>query len=148
MSLNSLQISTRATYGTGLLAFHVFCDSKDVAEDLRAPVADLVFKSFVSKLAGIYSSSAITNYVAAVRAWHVIHGVAWKVEGLELSTIIKGAKCMAPRASKRRKRAPITVEYVEKISMHLSDTEPLDVAVFACLTSAFWLAARLGELTV
>ena len=111
-------------------------------------MADIIFKSFVLKLAGIYSSSTITNYIAAVKAWHVVHGVAWGAEGLELNAIIKGAKHMAPRTSKRRKRAPITVEYIEKVSAHLSDRVPLDVAVFACLTSAFWSTVRLGELTV
>jgi hypothetical protein len=148
VALNSLLPTTQATYGTGLLAFHVFCDSRDIAEDLRAPVSDLILKSFVSKLAGIYSSSAITNYVAAVRAWHIIHGVGWNVEGLELDAVIKGAKSLAPPASSREKRKPITVEHIEKIHAHLSQTEPLDVAVFACLTSAFWATARLGEVTV
>ena len=111
-------------------------------------MADLIFKSFMLKLAGIYSSSAITNYVAVVRVWHIIHGVTWRAEGLKLNAIIKGTKCMAPCTSKRQKRAPITVEYIEKVSAHLSNKEPLDVAVFTCLTSAFWSTARLGELTV
>ena len=39
-------------------------------------------------------------------------------------------------------------EYMEKLAEKLSKSEPLDVAVFACLTSAFWATARLGELTV
>ena len=111
-------------------------------------MADIILKSFVSKLAGIYSASAITNYVAAVRAWHVVHGVAWEAGGLELETIIKGAKQMAPLTSTRQKREPVTVEFIEKVHQHLSDTDPRDVAIFACLTSAFWSTARLGELTV
>lgn len=148
VALNSLQPTTQAAYGTGLLAFHVFCDSRNIAENMRAPVSDLILKSFVSRLAGIYSASAITNYVAAVRAWHIVHGVVWKVESLELDAVIKGAKLMAPPASSRQKREPITVEYIEKVYAHLSKTDPLDVAVFACLTSAFWATARLGEVTV
>ena len=148
VALNSLQPSTRATYGAGLLTFHVFCSAKNVAENLRAPVSAIILQSFVARMAGIYSASAVTNYVAGIRAWHIVHGVPWTVGGPELDTIIKGAKNMAPKSSTRKKRAAITVEYLEKVHQQLSDTEPLDVAAFACLTSAFWATARLGELTV
>ena len=37
---------------------------------------------------------------------------------------------------------------MERIYSGLSESNPLDVAVFACLASAFWATARLGELTV
>ena len=60
----------------------------------------------------------------------------------------QSAKNMAPKASTRKKRAAITVDYLEKVHQQLSDTDPLDVAAFACLTSAFWATARLGELMV
>jgi len=42
----------------------------------------------------------------------------------------------------------MTIEHIEKMRLHFSDTSPLDVAVFACLTSAFWATARLREFTV
>ena len=99
-------------------------------------------------MAGIYSATAITNYISAIRAWHVVHGVPWNIGGPELETIIKGAKTMAPRTSTRKKREPMTVKYIEALRSHFSDTIPLDIAVFACLTSAFWATARVGELTV
>ena len=148
VSLNSLQPATQATYGAGLLAFHVFCDQKGVAEDLRAPVDNLILKSFVATLAGIYSATSITNYTSAIRAWHIVHGIEWKIGDPEMNAIIKGAKQMAPRSSTREKREPMTKGYIEKLRPHFSDTIPLDVAVFACLTTAFWSTARLGELTV
>lgn len=148
VSLNSLQPATQAAYGSGLLAFHVFCDKKEIAEDLRAPVDSLIMKSFVATLAGIYSATAISNYTSAIRAWHVVHGVEWKIGDPELDAIIKGAKQMAPRSSAREKREPMTPDYIAKLRPHFSDTKPLDLAVFACLTSAFWATARLGEFTV
>ena len=148
VSLNSLQPATQAAYGSGLLAFHVFCDQKKIPEDLRAPVNGLILKSFVATLAGIYSAAAISNYTAAVRAWHFVHGIEWNIGDPEMDAIIKGAKQMAPQKSTRKKREPITTEIIEKIRPHFSDNTPLDVAVFACLTSAFWSTARLGELTV
>jgi len=148
VSLHSLQPATQATYGAGLLVFHVFCDQKGISEESRAPVDQLILQSFVTTLAGIYSATAITNYIAAVRAWHIIHGVGWNIGGLEMDVIIKGAKAMAPRSSTREKREPMTVEYITRLRPYFSDAIPLDVAVFACLTSAFWSTARLGELTV
>jgi len=99
VSLNSLQPGTQATYGSGLLAFHIFCDQKGFLEELRAPVNELVLQSFIATLAGIYSATAITNYVSAVRAWHIIQGIGWKIGGPELDSLIKGAKAMAPCSS-------------------------------------------------
>jgi len=148
VSLNSLQPATQASYGSGILAFHVFCDRKKIAENLRAPVDKLVLQSFIATLAGIYSAAAINNYVAAVRAWHIVHGVTWNTGGPELDAIIKGAKAMAPTSSTQEKREPMTVNYIEKLQPYFKDTDPLDVAVFACLVIAFWSTARLGELTV
>jgi hypothetical protein len=148
VAINSLRPSTRATYGAGLLAFHTFCDDRGIPDSQRAPVDSLTIQSFVATLAGIYRASSITNYVAAVRAWHLIHGVAWNIGGPEMETVMKGAKAMAPQSSAKEKREPMTVSYIEKLYPQFSDNDPLDVAVFACLTSAFWATARLGELTV
>ena len=132
VSLKSLQPSTRASYGAGLLAFHIYCDLKRVDESLRAPVDLTILQSFIAKMAGIYSASTISGYVAAIQAWHIIHGIAWTVDGPSLNTIIKGAQRMAPKESVRQKREPVTIEYIEKISQHLSKTSSLDVAVLAC----------------
>lgn len=148
VSLNALQPSTQAAYGSGLLAFHVYCDNKNIPEDMRAPVDGLIIKGFIATLAGIYSATAISNYVAAVRAWHIVHGMAWNIGGPEMDAITKGAKSMAPRTSTREEREPMTVEYIVAVHPHFSDSNPRDVAVFACLTSAFWATARLGEFTV
>ena len=92
VSLNALQPTTQATYGAGLLTFRVFCDQKGIPEDLRAPVDGLILQSFVATLAGIYCTSSISNYVAAVRAWHIVHGVGWNIGGPDIDLIIKGAK--------------------------------------------------------
>src|SRR5882762_8597752 len=35
VTLNSLQPATQASYSSGLLTFHVFCDQKKIPEDLR-----------------------------------------------------------------------------------------------------------------
>lgn len=148
VALNSLQDSTQRTYGAGLYAFHRFCDFKEISDIQRAPVESLVIQSFVTTLAGIYRANTITNYLAAVRAWHLVHGVPWNIGGPEMDAVVKGAKAMAPTLSAKAKRVPMRIEHIVKMRPHFSNTSPLDVAVFACLTSAFWSTARLGELTV
>ena len=55
---------------------------------------------------------------------------------------------MALKESERQKQEPVTIEYIKKIIQHLSKTNNLDVAVVACLTTAFWGAARIGEVMV
>ena len=148
VALNSLQESTQRTYGAGLYAFHRFCDFKEITDIQRAPAESLVMQSFVTTLAGIYRANTITNYVAAVRAWHIVHGVAWNIGGPEMEAVVKGAKAMAPSLSAKAKRIPMRVKHIVAMRPYFSDDSPLDVAVFACLTSAFWATARLGELTV
>jgi hypothetical protein len=140
--------STRATYGAGLLAFHVFCDSKDITEVDRAPVTRQVLETFIAALAGSYSSSAICNYICGIRAWHLLHGVEWSHNKAELDLLVRGAQKAAPRSSSREKRDPFTVDYIIALKKQLTLDLPLDAAVFACLTTAFYATARLGELTV
>ncbi len=51
----SWQQSTQATYGSGLLAFHVFCDKHTLADEHRAPCSSDLLAAFVASLAGVYS---------------------------------------------------------------------------------------------
>ena len=148
VSLNSLQPSTRASYGAGLLAFHLFCDSKKVDKNLRAPVNPIILESFIARMAGIYCASTISGYVAAIQAWHIVHSLPWSVDGPGLNAIVKGAQRMASRDSERQKREPVTIEFTKKVSQQLSETNSLDVTVLACLTMTFLAVVRLGEMTV
>ena len=58
--------STRGTYGSGLLVFHVFCDSRDISEELRCPASPILIISFIAACAGSYSGGTLANYVYAV----------------------------------------------------------------------------------
>lgn len=140
--------STAATYGTGLLAFHVFCDNKDIAEDQRAPASQLLLSNFIAALAGAYAGKTLSNYVYGVRAWHLIHGIVWAPNDAETISLLRAATKLTPEQSKRKPRVPFTVEYIETIRLHLNLLLPLDAAVYACLTTTFWACARLGETTV
>jgi hypothetical protein len=55
---------------------------------------------------------------------------------------------MAPVSSKREPRKPYEPDVILRIRSHLNLNDPLDAAVFACLTTVFFCVARLGEFTV
>jgi len=86
----SLAESTREVYSTGLLVFHVYCDTKNISDDQCAPISSNLFAAFLSSCAGAYSSS-ITNYATSIRAWHMLHGLEWKVNDIEYKSLLEGA---------------------------------------------------------
>lgn len=140
--------ATRETYGSGLLTFHVFCDSKSIPENQRAPTSNILISSFITSMAGHYSAKTITNYVCGVRAWHVLHGLNWSLNKMEIETLLRASISLAPPSSKRSKREPYTIELMSAIRQHLDLLNPLDAAVFACLTTTFFATARAGEFTI
>ena len=140
--------STRESYSTGILVYHVYCDKKDISEDLRAPTNQQIITSFITSLAGAYSGGTIHNYVYGIRAWHILHGLEWSPNPLELEAVLKGADRLAPPSSKRKKRLPYTPEFIATIRQQMDLEDTFDAAVFACLTTCFYAAARVGEFVV
>ncbi|KAJ7124801.1 hypothetical protein C8R43DRAFT_1135482 [Mycena crocata] len=136
------------TYGSGLLVWHVFHDSRDTPEVQRAPTSPVLLAAFIASIAGAYSGKTIANYVYGVRAWHILHGVPWVVNQVELDALLDGAKRLTPATSKRKKRLPYTVELIVTILRHLDLAQPLHAAVYSCLTTTFWCAGRVGEFTI
>jgi hypothetical protein len=140
--------STLEAYGTGLLTYMVFCDEQNVPESERAPTSPKLLQAFIATLAGAYAGSTVINFVCGIRAWHILHGIPWAINKEETDALIKGARALAPASSKKAPRPPLTLDMISKIRDHLNLTKPIDAAVFACLTTSFWGAARLGETTV
>jgi hypothetical protein len=66
----------------------------------------------------------------------------------ELDTLLKAAEKLAPTGSKRKKCRPYTPDFITAVKHKLNLDLPLDAAVFACLVTCFYAAARLGEFTV
>ena len=140
--------STHESYSSGILVYHVFCDVKGVSEELRAPASQSIMTSFIVSLAGSYSGATISNYVHGIRAWHILHGLVWDLNPLEMEAALKGAEKLAPPSSKRKKRQPYTPYIIALLRQHLNLDDPFDAAVFACLVICFYAAARLGEFVV
>lgn len=139
---------TRSLYGSGLLAYHVFCDSRAITEAQRCPASSTLILLFIANAAGSYSGKTIANYVFAIRAWHILHGQPWQPNPLELKAALDGSTALTPSSSQRPKRQPLTILFLTTAATSLDLTAPFDVAFFACLTVAFYSISRLGELTV
>ena len=139
--------STKATYGSGLLTFHIFCDQKGVPEEDRAPANSILLAAFISTLAGSYSGSAVSNYLSGIKAWHTIHGLDWALNQTETDALLKAASSLAPPSSKRAPREPYTVDTIITIRAQLDLSIPLHAATYACLTTLFYATARTGEFT-
>jgi hypothetical protein len=144
----SYEPSTLESYGSGLLAFHEYCTLFSVPEILRAPASPGLISAFLSSLVALYSGSTVSNYLYGVRAWHVIHGVKWAPNELEMKALLTAAEKEAPSTSRRKPRLPYTIAIMEAIYHQLDMSNPLHASVWACLTNAFFTTARVGELTV
>jgi len=140
--------STHETYGSGLLVFHVYCDSRSIPEEDRAPASSTLISTFIAVIAGSYSGKTITNYVFGVRAWHILHGLEWALNDVQIETLLKAAENVAPQSAKRKKRRPYTIEFMCALREQLNLNSPLDASVFSCLTTTFYCTARVGEFTV
>lgn len=140
--------STQEVYGSGILAYHVYCDSKSITEDLRAPASSELVSAFISDLAGYYSGKTITGYIHGVRAWHILHGIKWLLEEDQIDALMKAAKNLTPASSKRKKRQPYTIAFITSLLQKLDLDVPIDAAVGSCLTTAFYSIARAGEFTI
>ncbi|KAH9033674.1 hypothetical protein EDB84DRAFT_1561627 [Lactarius hengduanensis] len=124
-----------------------FCDDKGIPELERAPAAQPLLSAFVAHMAAAYSGKTISNYLNGVRAWHILHSVPWVFEKMEMDTMLRASK-LTPDASKRKARLPYTPDFIAAVKRGLVMDDPLDAAVFACLSTCFYASARLGEFTV
>lgn len=104
--------------------------------------------TFISSCAGSYSGKTLANYFYSVCAWHTLHGAPWSMNAAEMKAALDGASILAPPSSRKPKRSPLTVSVISSLVTKLDFSKPLDAAVFACLTTTFYAAARLGEFTL
>ncbi|KAJ7016542.1 hypothetical protein C8F04DRAFT_978447 [Mycena alexandri] len=139
---------TAETYGSGLLSFHIFCDTKAITEAARAPAAPTLIAAYISTLAGFLSGGTISNYVSGIRAWHILHGVPWAMNVAELEALLRAADRLTPASSKRQARMPYTIDILSKLRPFFDLSKYLDASVWSCLTTLFWSTSRGGEFTV
>ncbi|KAG6326410.1 hypothetical protein ID866_12680 [Astraeus odoratus] len=126
----------------------MFYDTRGILDTDRCPLPQLILLSFVSTYTGVYSGSTLSNYVAGLRAWHLLHGRPWLIDADTLKATIEGVARLAPPSSKCPQHAPFTPDIISLFKSQLNLDSPLDAAIFACTTICFWCIARLGEFTI
>ncbi|KAJ7872661.1 hypothetical protein B0H14DRAFT_3438796 [Mycena olivaceomarginata] len=139
---------TLGTYGSGLLVFHCYCDSRNIPESIRAPASADLLASFLAAVAGLYAGKTLENYLSGVRAWHILHGVSWAPNKAECEALLRAAATLQPKSSHKKKRQPYTLDIILSILSHLDPDVPFDAAVGSCLTTCFYSCGRVGEFTV
>lgn len=144
-----LAVSTRATYGAGLMDWIVHCDTKNVPEHMRFPADKHILQSFIMLSSGEIGESKVNNVMAALAMWHHIHDLPWVGrEDPLVNKLKKLAIAQAPADTVRPPRPPVTLDHLLALRKLLDIvTSPFDAAVWALATSAFWGTCRLGELT-
>jgi hypothetical protein len=137
--------STVRRYAGSIKQFLHFCDTEGIPDHLRLPADEFVLCSFAASSAGVHARSTPRSRLSALKAWHIVHNVEWKGSA-RLQYVLNGVHRLAPRSSKRPPRPPINATMLQQLVERLDLTSPLDSAVAACATTAFWGQCRLGEL--
>ncbi|KAF5383676.1 hypothetical protein D9615_003673 [Tricholomella constricta] len=143
--LDSLSVSTRQSYGAGLLRFTQFCDRLRIPEDQRMPASDLLLSAFVADASGSHSGECVRNWLNGLRSWHILNRADWHGQDPLVLSYKKSADKLGVRF-KCPSRNPITLDHLLTLYHHLNLATHCDAAVWAAALVAFWGCHRLGEL--
>ena len=113
----------------------------------QMPVMPTILKAFVATLVGEYLALTIKIYINGVRARHIIHSLSWQGQDIELKALYKATHSLASASSKKSPQEPWTKNFIIKIHSQLNLNDPIDAAVYACLTTSFYSTSQLGEFT-
>ncbi len=114
VTLYAWALATIALYRLGLLAFHMFCDRKNIPDKKQAPVSSEILELFLVTLAGSYATTTISNYHAAVSTWHPLHHLDWLINKNQVQLLKEGVEHLVPASSKQPPREP----YIRKKSSY------------------------------
>jgi hypothetical protein len=137
--------STVKRYSGAIDQFIRFCDMEGVPDHLRFPADEFVLCAFAASSAGVHARSTPRNRLSALKAWHLAHNIEWRGSS-RLRYVLNGVHNLAPRNSRRPPRPPVNASMITQLVERLNPSSPLDVAIAACATTAFWGQCRLGEL--
>lgn len=137
--------STVKRYSGTIKQFIRFCDAERVPVHLRFPADEFVLCAFAASSFGKHAGGTPRSRLSALKAWHFAHNVEWKGSS-RLRYVLNGVHNFAPGTSRRRPRPPINARMLSQLVESLDLNSPLDAAIAACASTAFWGQCRLGEL--
>lgn len=139
-NLSSAQLtpnSTKEMYSSGLLLFHTYCNQISLPESEHTLADQNLITDFTASMIGIVSSSTISNYLAGLCAWHLIHSISWQVNYNELQLLMCAAECNNPTL-KKPPCLPVAIQFICAIKPHIQPGSFLNIAIFTCLTLSFY----------
>ena len=142
---SGLADSTLKRYSGTIKQYIRFCDRERIPEHLRFPADEFVLCAFAASSLGRHAGSTPRARLSALKAWHIMHNMEWKGSP-RLCYVLSGVHNSAPGSSTRPPRPPINTRMLSQLIDNLNLDSPLDAAVAACATTAFWGQCRLGEL--
>ena len=137
--------STMKRYSGAIEHYIRFCEVEAIPNNLRFPADEFVLCAFAASSIGRHTRSTPSNRLSALKAWHIAHNMEWKGSS-RLRYVLNGVHNRAPGHSRRPPRPPVNARMIAQLLERLDPDSPLDVAVAACATTAFWGQCRLGEL--
>jgi hypothetical protein len=137
--------STLKRYSGSIKQFIRFCDAERVPEHLRFPADEFVLCAFAASSFGKHAGGTPRSRLSALKAWHTTHNVKWNGSA-RLRFVLKGVRNCAPKSSRRPPRPPVNAKMLVQLVQNLDLNSPLDAAVAACASTAFWGQCRIGEL--
>ena len=137
--------STLKRYTGSIKQYIRFCNAERIPERLRFPADEFILCAFAASSFGRHAGGTPRGHLSALKAWHLTHNVEWKGSP-RLRYVLNGVHNFAPGSSKRPPRPPVTRRMLSQLVGNLDLSSPLDAAVAACATTAFWGQCRIGEL--
>ncbi|KAE8229425.1 hypothetical protein CF326_g5605 [Tilletia indica] len=142
----SFALGTKKNYSTALAQWHNFCDRHSVAEEDRGPAKVELVELWVASEAGDKSGGYLKDWLAALRAWHTLNNIAWRVNDDRIVLLRRGVKVVQPPP--KPKRPAMTVQWLHAILHTANLGDPQELAVVTVATCGLWGLFRLGELVL
>lgn len=133
---------TIKTYTSAINKFLAFCQDHQIPSEQAFPASDYLLCAFIASQPPHTSKNTIKNYLTGIRAWHVRNGYSFSRSAC-LNLLATASR---PLSKPNPPRPPVTIDMLLALASKLNLTDCFDACVFACVTSAFWGLAQLGEL--
>ncbi|KAE8240355.1 hypothetical protein A4X13_0g7842 [Tilletia indica] len=144
VALAGYAAGTQKGYSVGLAQWHKYCDDNKIDEKLREPAPAHLVEHWVSTQAGSKSGGYLSDWISGLKAWHLLNNLPWLPDDERLTVIRRGVLNLQPPP--KPPRAPMTVEWLDKLYLAADRDNPAEMAVVAAAATGFWGLCRLGEL--
>ena len=143
----ALAISSKSTYGAGLLRFSQFCDRWSISESARMPASYALLCAFIGNYKGMVSGKTVGSWISGIRAWHLANHAPWYGD----DKWVQMARISANKEGSRHKRplrAPVSIEHLLALWRAITLSDHFHAAIWAVALVTFFGCRRLGEITV